>query len=442
MSHKVGMVSLGCSKNQVDGEMLLGRLQDAGYEICPDAAACEVLIVNTCGFIEDAKRESIESIFECCRQKEDGHARVVVVTGCLAERYQQEIAADIPEADVILGIGKNADIVDAIAQALKGERVVRFGAKTDLPLSGRRLLSTPAYYAYLKVADGCDNRCSYCAIPLIRGGFRSRPMEELEAEACQLVAGGAKEINLIAQDTTRYGEDIYGSFMLPQLIDRLCQIEGLRWLRILYCYPTRVTPELLAAMARQPKVVPYMDIPFQHADGRLLRAMNRQGDSRSALELIAEVRRTLPGAVLRTTLITGFPGETEEQFAALCGFIKEAKFERLGAFAYSQEEDTPAAGMKGQLPDKVKRRRAEQIMEIQMGIAFGFAKSCIGHTLEVLCEGYDEGRGQYFGRSYMDAPDIDTKVYFTSRGHVSPGDFVAVAITAADGYDLVGHKAH
>ena len=438
MSVKVGMVSLGCAKNQVDAEMLLSLVVEGGYEICADPGQCQVVIINTCGFIEDAKRESIETILEFCQLKKTAGLQAVVVTGCLAERYKDDIAREIPEADVILGIGKNADIAGAIGEALRGKKVVESAPKTQLSLTGKRVLSGPGYYAYLKVADGCDNCCSYCAIPLIRGGFRSRKIEEIEQEARFLIAQGVKEINLVAQDTTRYGEDLYGRLMLPELIDRLCKLEGLVWLRILYCYPDRVTDELLETMAAQPKVVKYMDIPLQHSEGGILRDMNRSGDRESLLRLLERVRGKIPGVVVRTTMIAGFPGETEEQFEALCDFVGQARFERLGCFAYSQEEDTPAGEMPGLLDEETRRRRAELVMERQMQVAFDFSQSQLGRRLQLLVEGFDPDRGLYGGRSYMDAPDIDTRIYFASKTGHKPGDFVEVEITDAEGYDLVG----
>lgn len=440
MAVKVGMVSLGCSKNQVDAERLLALALENGYEISADPAQCDVVIINTCGFIEDAKRESIENILEFCQLKEQGIVKVVVVTGCLAERYREELAAEIPEADVVLGIGRNTDLAAAVQKALEGQRVVEFAPKANLPLDGDRVLTTAPYSAYLKIAEGCDNRCSYCAIPLIRGGFRSRRMEDIVAEAEDLAANGAKELNLIAQDTTRYGEDLYGEYKLAELLRRLCQIDGLHWIRILYGYPDRVTDELLEVMATEEKVVKYIDLPLQHANGRVLKAMNRKGDCQSLSALMERIRQKVPGVVLRTTFIAGFPGETEEEFAQLCQFVKETKFERLGCFAYSVEEDTPAAEMENQLDDEVKRHRADLIMEQQMDIAFAWGKSMVGKTLEVLVEGYDLEQQMYVGRSYMDAPDIDTKTSFLSQNQWNPGDFVQVEIVDSVGYDLIGRE--
>ena len=436
MAIKVGMVSLGCSKNQVDAEIMLSLLCEGGYELCADPALCQVVIVNTCGFIEDAKRESIETVLEFCQLKKEGHLKAVVVTGCLAERYKDDMAAQIPEADVILGIGRNSDIVAAVNRALHGERVVESGPKADLPLEGSRVLTTPDYFAYLKIAEGCDNRCTYCAIPLIRGGFRSRPMEAIEEEARGLIARGVKEINLIAQDTSRYGEDLYGRYSLDELLTRLCRLDGLRWLRVLYCYPDHITDSLLEVMAREEKIVKYIDIPLQHCSGPVLKAMNRTGDRESLLRLMAHVREKIPGVTLRTTFIAGFPGETQEDFEELCRFVKEARFERLGCFAYSQEEDTPAALLPNQLDEEEKRRRAEVVMNEQMPIAFEVSAACVGKVLTVLVEGIDEETGLWCGSSPMDAPDIDTRVLFESEEPCAEGDFVQVEITGSEGYDL------
>jgi len=439
MSVKVGMVSLGCSKNQVDAELLLALVVRGGYELCADPAQCQVVIINTCGFIEDAKQESINTILEFCQRKAEGTLKAVVVTGCLAERYRDELAAEIPEADVILGIGCNASIVSAIQRALDGQRVVESAPKDQLPLEGERVLSNAPYFAYVKVAEGCDNRCAYCAIPLIRGPFRSRQMEHIVEEARGLIESGVKEINLVAQDTTRYGLDRYGKLMLPELIRRICELPGLVWLRVLYCYPERITDELLDVMAACPQVVPYLDIPIQHCNARVLRSMNRTGDRAGLLELISHVRSRLPGVTLRTTLIAGFPGETEEEFQELLGFVQEAGFDRLGCFAYSEEEGTPAAAMPGMMDMEERRRRADAVMNAQMGVAFAAAERMVGSTLTVLAEGRDEDNdGLWGGRSRMDAPDIDTKVWFAAPAGLQPGDMVQVRITGTEGYDLVG----
>ena len=441
MAVKVGMVSLGCSKNQVDGEIMLSLIQRDGYELCADPALCDVVIINTCGFIEDAKRESIENILEFCERKRAGQVRAVVVTGCLAERYQQEIVSEIPEADVILGIGRNTDIVAAIDHALHGERVVEFSDKNDLVMDAERVLTNPPYYAYIKLADGCDNRCTYCAIPNIRGRFRSRKMENILEEVRRFAAQGVTEMNLVAQDTTRYGEDIYDRLMLPELIREVCKVDGVHWVRILYCYPQRITEELLDVMASEPKVVKYMDVPVQHASGRILKKMNRRDDYTYLKNLMQHIREKVPGVVLRTTFITGFPGETEEDFAELTRLVKEVRFERLGCFTYSREDDTPAYDMPDQIDEETKRRRADIVMTEQLAIAEEFARSLIGRELEVVVDGLDEESGIYYGRSYMDAPDIDTRVYFDSPYEHEVGEYVTVTVTDSRGYDLMAEEA-
>ena len=438
---KVGMISLGCSKNQVDAERMMATLRQEGFELCADPARCQVVVVNTCGFIEDAKRESIENILEFCERKRAGQVRAVVVTGCLAERYQQEIVSEIPEAGVILGIGRNTDIVAAIDHALHGERVVEFSDKNDLVMDAERVLTNPPYYAYIKLADGCDNRCTYCAIPNIRGRFRSRKMENILEEVRRFAAQGVTEMNLVAQDTTRYGEDIYGRLMLPELIREVCKVDGVHWVRILYCYPQRITEELLDVMASEPKVVKYMDVPVQHASGRILKKMNRRDDYTYLKNLMQHIREKVPGVVLRTTFITGFPGETEEDFAELTRLVKEVRFERLGCFTYSREDDTPAYDMPDQIDEETKRRRADIVMTEQLAIAEEFARSLIGRELEVVVDGLDEESGIYYGRSYMDAPDIDTRVYFDSPYEHEVGEYVTVTVTDSRGYDLMAEEA-
>lgn len=437
---KVGMISLGCSKNQVDAERMLSTLKLTGCQLCADAESCDVVIINTCGFIEDAKRESIDNIMEFASLKREGIIKAVVVTGCLAERYQKEIAEELPEADVILGIGSIGDIGEAVEAAVRGERLVRFGSKYNLPLEGARVLANASYFAYLKVADGCNNRCSFCAIPLIRGDFRSRRMEDIVEEARQLADQGVTELNVVAQDTTRYGDDLYGELMLPQLLTELCGIEKLHWIRILYCYPDRITDELLETMATQPKLVSYVDVPVQHASGRILRAMHRRGDRASLKALFRKIRAKVPGVVLRTTLIAGFPGETQDDFEELCEFVKEIRFERLGCFAYSPEEDTPAFDMDSQWDDETKQRRAEILMSIQQDIAWEIGEDQVDRVLEVLVEEYDEETDLYSGRSYMDAPDIDTRVFFVSEKEHQPGEYVQVRVLQTEGYDLIGKE--
>ena len=440
MAYTVGMVSLGCAKNQVDGEVLMASLKNAGFLPVDDAALADIAIVNTCGFIESAKRESIEEILELAALKKEGKIKKLVITGCLSERYQKEMHQELPEADAVLGIGANGDIAPLLTKMMEENTYVEsFPDKARMPLCGDRELTTPSYFAYVKIAEGCDNRCSYCAIPLIRGGYRSRTMESIEEECKGLVANGAKELVLIAQDTSRYGIDLYGEYSLAKLMARLCRIDGLRWLRVLYCYPDSITDELLDTMAREEKIVPYIDLPLQHASGPILKAMNRRGDRQSLTALMNKIRERVPGVVLRTTLITGFPGETEEDFTELAEFVKDVKFQRLGCFAYSQEEGTPAAELPGQLDEEVKAHRAELIMDRQMEIMERQGMELIGKTLEVLVEGYDRYAECWFGRSWRDAPDVDGKIFFTTGGkRPRLGSFVQVRVEDCMDCDLTG----
>ena len=440
MAYTVGMVSLGCAKNQVDGEVLMATLKNAGFQTVDDAALADIAIVNTCGFIESAKRESIEEILELAALKKEGKIKKLVITGCLSERYQKEMHQELPEADAVLGIGANGDIAPLLTKMMEENTYVEsFPDKSRMPLCGDRELTTPSYFAYVKIAEGCDNRCSYCAIPLIRGGYRSRTMESIEEECKGLVANGAKELVLIAQDTSRYGIDLYGEYSLAKLMRRLCRIDGLRWLRVLYCYPDSITDELLDTMAREEKIVKYIDLPLQHASGPILKAMNRRGDRQSLTALMNKIRERVPGVVLRTTLITGFPGETEEDFTELAEFVKDVKFQRLGCFAYSQEEGTPAAELPGQLDEEVKAHRAELIMDRQMEIMERQGMELIGKTLEVLVEGYDRYAECWFGRSWRDAPDVDGKIFFTTGGkRPRLGSFVQVMVEDCMDCDLTG----
>lgn len=442
MATRVGMMSLGCPKNQVDGEMILAKFSNAGYEISDDPALADVVIINTCGFIEDAKKESIETILEFCTLKQEGRIKRVVVTGCLSERYREEVAKELPEVDVIAGIGKNEDIVALTEKALAGEHVVEFDDKEKLPLSGDRVLTNLPFYAYLKIAEGCDNRCSYCAIPMIRGRYRSRPMQEILDEAHRLARNGITELIVVAQDPTRYGEDLYGERRLPQLLRELCKVEGIRWIRTLYTYPERITDELLEVLASEEKLVKYLDIPLQHCDGGLLKRMNRVGDKHSLLALIKKIRERVPGVSLRTSLIVGFPGETKAQFADLCDFVKTAKFDHLGCFAYSAEEGTPAASFPDQIDEEVKLHRAEVIMDEQYTIQERKMNKLIGKTLTVVAEGFDRYAECYFGRTEFDAPDIDGKVFFTASKEKKPkvGEYLTVKITDTLDGDLLGER--
>lgn len=439
MAYKVGIISLGCAKNRVDAEMLLYRIRNAGYKLCDDVAMADVAIINTCGFIESAKQESIEEILELSELKKEGKIKAIIVTGCLAERYKEEVMKEIPEADAVVGIGANDDIVKIIDEVLQGKKQQCFPDKLLLPLEGGRIQSTPYYYAYLKIAEGCDNHCTYCAIPMIRGKFRSRKMEDIIAEAKHLAEKGVKELVVVAQDTSLYGKDIYGELMLAKLLKKLCEIDGIRWIRVLYCYPDKITDELLQVMAEEEKIVKYLDLPLQHCNGRVLKTMNRKGNKEELVKLIAKIRKKVPGIVLRTTFIAGFPTETEEEFAELENFAKEVRFERVGCFAYSQEENTPAAKLEPQIPEDVKERRAEIIMENQQEIMEEFCQKLDGKTIEVLVEGYDQYAECFFGRSAWDAPEVDGSVFFTVTGRKpAPGEFVKVKIDDFLNCDPIG----
>lgn len=439
MAYKVGIISLGCAKNRVDAEMLLYRIRNAGYKLCEDVAMADVAIINTCGFIESAKQESIEEILELSELKKEGKIKAIIVTGCLAERYKEEVMKEIPEADAVVGIGANDDIVKIIDDVLQGKKQQCFPDKLLLPLEGGRIQSTPYYYAYLKIAEGCDNHCTYCAIPMIRGKFRSRKMEDIITEAKHLAENDVKELVVVAQDTSLYGKDIYGELMLAKLLKKLCEIDGIRWIRVLYCYPDKITDELLQVMAEEEKIVKYLDLPLQHCNGRVLKTMNRKGNKEELVELIAKIREKVPGIVLRTTFIAGFPTETEEEFAELENFAKEMRFERVGCFAYSQEENTPAAKLEPQIPEDVKERRAEIIMENQQEIMEEFCQKLDGKTIEVLVEGYDQYAECFFGRSAWDAPEVDGSVFFTVTGRKpAPGEFVKVKIDDFLNCDPIG----
>lgn len=438
MSIKVGFISLGCPKNQVDAELMLKKLTDAGYEIVDVAYEADVVIINTCGFIEDAKQESIDNILEMAELKKEDSIQKIIVTGCLAQRYNQELVREMPEVDGILGIGANGDIVKAVEAVMNGEKYESFPDKENMPLEGERLLTTPQYWAYLRIADGCSNCCAYCAIPIIRGAFRSRKTEDIINEAKKLASEGTKELVVIAQDTTRYGLDLYGKLMLPELLRELNKIEGIQWIRLLYCYPDRITDELLDAMAQCEKVLHYIDIPLQHCDEKILKAMNRTGNRETLTELIDRMREKMPDIILRTTFITGFPGEDEEAFTSLSEFIDDVQFDRLGCFPYSAEEGTPAAEFPEQIDDEVKKHRADVIMEQQYDIFQFKQKQYIGTVQKCIVEGYDGYTDSYFGRTWMDAPEIDSNIYFTGKGDYSEGDIVDVEIFDINEYDLMG----
>ena len=441
MATRVGMVSLGCPKNQIDAEHMLYDLKKQGYEIVQDAALADVVVVNTCGFIEAAKQEAIDNILEFCTLKKEGRIKAVVCTGCLAERYKDEVLKEIPELDAVVGIGSNDKLCDIIRDIMwEHKSKLSFGEKYNLPLEGGRIISTEPFYAYLKIADGCDNFCTYCAIPEIRGRFRSRKMEDIIDEAKWLAENGVTEVVVIAQDTTRYGEDMYGESKLPELLRELCKIDGLKWIRTLYSYPERITDELIAAVRDEPKLVKYFDIPLQHCNGDVLKRMNRHGDKETLAALINKIRNEIPGVIIRTTLIAGFPGETEEQFGELVDFVNEMKFERLGCFAYSVEEGTPAAKMDGQLDEDVKEHRADVIMQEQMFISDRYNQTMVGKELAVVVEGFDRYAECWFGRSAADAPEIDGKVFFTCDEKPAVGEYVTVHIDDILDYDLIGTR--
>lgn len=436
ISRKVGMISLGCPKNQVDGEALLAKLKKAGYEIVNNIEDSDVMIVNTCGFIEQAKKEAIDTILEVAEYKNAGLISAIVVTGCLAERYQDEIIKEMPEVDAVLGIGANSDIVKACDKALCGIITTSFPNKCYLSINDERIISTPSHLAYLKIAEGCDNRCSYCAIPGIRGGFRSRTIESCVDEAKALAESGVKELILIAQDTTKYGQDLYGKYSLDILLKELVKIDGIEWIRLFYCYPQRITDSLINVIANEEKVCSYIDIPLQHSDKTVLKNMNRVGDGDDYRALISKMRKAIPDLALRTTFMVGFPGETDEQFENLCKFTEDVKFDKMGCFTFSPEEDTPAYDMQNQIDDDVKVRRQEVLMNKQYSITEELNKQRIGRIYKVIIDTFDGEK--YVGRSYMDSPEIDSGIIFTCDNNLNIGDFVNVEITDYNGYDLIG----
>lgn len=436
ISRKVGMISLGCPKNQVDGEALLAKLKKAGYEIVNNIEDSDVMIINTCGFIEQAKKEAIDTILEVAEYKNAGLISAIVVTGCLAERYQDEIIKEMPEVDAVLGIGANGDIVKTCDKALCGIVTTSFPNKCYLSINDERIISTPSHWAYLKIAEGCDNRCSYCAIPGIRGGFRSRTIESCVDEAKALAESGVKELILIAQDTTKYGQDLYGKYSLDILLKELVKIDGIEWIRLFYCYPQRITDSLINVIANEEKVCNYIDIPLQHSDKTVLKNMNRVGDGDDYRALISKMRKALPDLALRTTFMVGFPGETDEQFENLCKFTEDVKFDKMGCFTFSPEEDTPAYDMQNQIDDDVKVRRQEVLMNKQYSITEELNKQRIGRIYKVIIDTFDGEK--YVGRSYMDSPEIDSGIIFTCDNNLNIGDFVNVEITDYNGYDLIG----
>lgn len=442
---KVGFVSLGCPKNQLDTEVMLHELANAGYEITPEETEADVVIINTCGFIESAKKESIDNILDIAWLKKHRSLKAIIVTGCLAERYRESILEEFPEVDAVLGVGSIHDIVNAVeavtVKKKKGSKAARyssFGDKETVRLGGDRILTTPDYMAYLKIAEGCDNRCAYCAIPSIRGKFRSRPMEELVAEAKQLEALGVRELCIVAQDITRYGLDIYGEYRLAELLHKITEETSIPWIRLLYCYPDKVTDGLIAEMRDNPRILKYIDLPIQHISDRMLGAMNRHGDKKMICNVIAKLRQEIPDIVIRTTFIVGFPGETEEDFAELCEFVHDTKFERAGVFTYSREEGTAAYDYPDQIDEQIKQDRMDILMREQLEINEANNRKMIGKTIKVLCEDYDPVSEMHFGRGVADAPEIDGKIYFRSDKRVAGGSFVNVKIREVIDYDLVG----
>lgn len=438
MPIKVGMVSLGCSKNLVDSERMLYKLKKHGYKLVTEPGLADIAVVNTCGFIQSAKEEAIETILELAKLKEDGSLRKIVITGCLTERYREEAAELFPEADAVIGIGNNKDIVDVLDHVLADERYIDFAPKLDAELTGERIISTLPFFSYLKIAEGCSNCCAYCAIPQIRGKFRSVPMEDVLSEARWLAENGVTELVVIAQDTTRYGEDIYDESKLPELLRELCRIDGLKWIRTLYCYPEKITDELLDVIASEEKLVKYLEIPIQHCDGELLSRMNRWGSEEELEALFSHIREKIPRVILRTTLITGFPGETEEKFSRLAEFVQRVRFDRLGCFAYSREEGTKAAEFPDQIDEETAAHRADIIMEQQTLISCENNQRLLDKELEAVVEGFDRFGECWFGRTRADAPDIDGKVFFTSENPLEIGDYVRIRITDSLDYDLIG----
>lgn len=439
MNYKVGMISLGCPKNQVDAEHMLAMMDAEGWEIVDYVDGCDVVIVNTCGFIDDAKKEAIENILDMVELKKEGVISKIIVTGCLAQRYKEEIVKEIPEVDAVVGIGANGDIIKTVEEVMSGvDTIEKYPPQCELPLEGQRILTTPQYWAYLKIGEGCSNRCTYCTIPSIRGNMRSRSMENVIDEAKQLAELGVKELILIAQDTTSYGLDLYGELKLPELLNELCKINSIEWIRLLYCYPDRITDELIETMKNQEKIVNYIDLPLQHADDKILKAMNRRGDQALIRSVISKLRSEIPDVVIRTTFIVGFPGEGEEEFETLAEFVNEIEFDRLGVFTFSPQEGTPAYDMDDQVEDDVKTRRGEVIMQDQYSIMEEKNNEKIGKTYKVVVEDYDGYSDSYTGRTYMDAPEIDGLVKFTSHKDLDIGDFVDVEIFDIEDYDLIG----
>lgn len=436
---KVLFISLGCDKNLVDSEEMLGLLRDRGYEITDDETEADVIAINTCCFIHDAKEESIQSILEMAEYRKQGRCKVLLVTGCMAQRYQKEIRQEIPEVDVVLGTTSFEKIVDALDSAFRGIPYEDFESIDYLPMvSADRILTTGGYYGYLKIAEGCDKHCTYCIIPSLRGKFRSYPMERLLKQAEKMAQQGVRELILVAQETTLYGTDLYGKKSLHRLLEELCKITGIYWIRVLYCYPEEIYPELVEVIAREPKVCHYLDLPIQHASDRILKRMGRRTSKKQLVEIVRTLREKIPNIVLRTTLITGFPGETQEDHEELMEFVDTMEFDRLGVFTYSPEENTPAAVMKAQISEEIKEDRKAELMELQQEISLERGNSRIGQVLLVMIEGKVADENAYVGRTYADAPNVDGYIFVQSPEMLMSGDFVKVRVTGALEYDLIG----
>ena len=436
---KLLFISLGCDKNLTDTEVMLGLLASRGYEMTDDECEADIIVINTCCFIHDAKEESIQNILEMAEYKKEGSLKALIVTGCLAQRYRQEILDEIPEVDAVLGTTAYDQILDAVDEALKGQNSVRMEDLQSLPkVEAKRQVTTGGHFAYMKIAEGCDKHCTYCIIPKIRGRFRSRPMEELIREAEELAEQGVKELILVAQETTLYGKDLYGEKSLPVLLRKLCKISGLRWIRVLYCYPEEITDELIRVMKEEPKICHYLDLPIQHANDDILKRMGRKTSKQELIDIVGKLRKEIPDICLRTTLITGFPGETQEQYEELYRFVSEMEFDRLGVFTYSPEEDTPAALMPDQIEESVKEERQAELMELQQEIAFEAAENMVGKEVLVMIEGKVADENVYVGRTYKDAPNIDGLIFVETGVELVSGDFAKVRVTGALEYDLIG----
>ena len=436
---KILFISLGCDKNLADSETMLGMLASRGYQIVDEEEKADVIIVNTCCFIHDAMEESIETILQMAEYKKSGNLKALIVTGCMAERYREEITKEIPEVDAVLGTASYGHILDAVDEALSGHSYIMMEPLDTLPIiETHRLVTTGGHYAYLKIAEGCDKHCTYCIIPKLRGNFRSVPMDHLIKEAEQLAADGVKELILVAQETTLYGKDLYGETKLPELLHKLCQISGIRWIRILYCYPEEMTEELIQTMKEEPKICHYLDLPIQHASDGILKRMGRRTSKEELVHIISRLREEIPDITLRTTLITGFPGETQEQHEELMDFVDEMEFDRLGVFTYSPEEGTPAASMSNQIEESVKEDRRAELMELQQEIAFEQAEDMIGKEVLVMIEGKVADENAYVGRTYKDAPNVDGLIFVNTDAELMSGDFAKVKVTGACEYDLIG----